>query len=156
MKLLKNTFNMKPYNHPNLRHHCPSTWYQFKELLTCHCSFVSIRYRCDQSGASLPSHARLQPGNHGHGAAGSIGQSWQQTGSGTTGRRLFLVGRRKQTEQTGEKPSLGIKGKRKSMSTKIFDKQMSHRNKSNNRGFDTNMHIEVLGTWQTECATNAS
>lgn len=58
-------------------------------------------------------------------------------------RGSFLVRRGKQTEQTGEKPRLGIKEKFKSMSTKIVDKQMSHRNKSNNGSFNTNAHIEV-------------
>lgn len=49
-------------------------------------SVVTLRRRCDQFGASLPTHAGIQHRYHRHCTAGSAGQSWQQTGSCLTGR----------------------------------------------------------------------
>lgn len=51
---------------------------------------ASLRCRCDQPGAGVPSHPRLQHRHHCHCPAGSSGQPWEQTGRSLTSRTLTL------------------------------------------------------------------
>lgn len=57
--------------------------------LTQYASVVSLRYWCDQSGAGLSPHPRVQHWHHCHSPSGSSSQSWEQVSSCHTGRLMF-------------------------------------------------------------------
>lgn len=65
-------------------HHLPSSF-----PLTQRVSVVSLRYWCDQSGAGLSSHPRVQHWHHCHSPAGSSGQSWEQACSSHSSEPVF-------------------------------------------------------------------
>lgn len=101
--------------------------------LTQHVSVISLRYWCNHSGASLPSHSRVQHRHHCHSSAGSSGQSWEQAGSSHTSRPVFY-----QLQQPG-KWKKEIEGK-KHIFMNTFSSDMplreedEHRLRNNNEG----------------------